>query len=156
MAQHSLSRLVLLCIFALATLFACSFLFNELPKKSAESRVNELRDPISDIQAANGLRGVEIRGDYTPPLSWTSNDIESTEEVSLDAISGAEEPLIPAISEEGFDSNSAQLLGNNAGAAIDEEKFREKIVKEDPTWVSWQKMNQVRYLSLLTGTSSYS
>ena len=33
----------------------------------------------------------------------------------------------------------------------EELKEREKLVEEDPTWVSWQKMNQVRYLSLLTG-----
>ena len=155
MAQHSLSRLVLLCIVALATLFACSFLFNELPKKSADSAVNELRDPIFDIQAANEVRGVEIRGDYTPPLSWTTNDIGSAEEVALGVISGAQEPFAPVISEEAINSNSGLSLESNEGIVIDEEKLRENVVKEDPTWVSWQKMNQVRYLSLLTGTSSH-
>ena len=78
----------------------------------------------------------------------TKEDVIKCEKNSL--------PLSMDISNE----KTSDLLGGKAGnyaenndpkTIFDEEKLREQIVKEDPTWVSWQRMNQVRYLSLLTG-----
>ena len=137
----------LILFFSFITLsFVFFFFLNESPKGEKEPLVTEARrNPPNDV-----ISTLEVRGKYVPPSSWTKFEGQEseTEEELESAILGVDAPI------------SADIVG---GAGIDvnivrneiedEEKLREKVVMEDPTWVSWQKMNQVRYLGLLTGTA---
>lgn len=166
MAIHSLYRLVAMCIIFLAVSFSFFFLFNESPKRIALHSTSQTQSfqigahtkfsspPIDRIQTTELVGETsEIGIDLTIPKdgSITDTKVEDNQLIEENSF-----PLSMDISNE----KTSDLLGGKAGnyaenndpkTIFDEEKLREQIVKEDPTWVSWQRMNQVRYLSLLTG-----
>ena len=139
------TKRVLLCFSLITLSFVFFFFLNEAPKSGVEPIVNEVRNPPSGV-----VSSLEVRGKYVPPASWTKfeSQQEGSEEELESAILGVDAPITADI------VDSADIdLNIVRNEIVDEEKQREKVVMEDPTWVSWQKMNQVRYLSLLTGTA---
>lgn len=145
MASQALSRMLVLCILIVAGSFTLMSLLSDLPK-TTESTVTEIQNPHSEQ-----LLTKEVRGEYSPPASWKESGGEISDAQLEKAIFGVDAPVTADAETEAVNPESVVLpLAGDIGV-IDEEKLREQIVKEDPTWVSWQKMNQVRYLSLLTG-----
>ena len=154
MAPHSLYRLMVMCVVFLAVSFSLFFFLNELPRrtefhsttKTQRSIIKFSSPPIERIEIGAIREETSVTIDMTEPKDGSLTDImvEDSQRVDLNTF-----PLILDAPNEKADGDGAQnyALKN----ALDEEQLREQIVKEDPTWVSWQKMNQVRYLSLLTG-----
>lgn len=148
MAPHSLLKLVALCIMLLAVSFAFLFLFSELPKIPTDSPIAEIHSPPLRISSTK-----EIRGEYSPPPSWSEHEQKEPEIVVEHQVLGVGEPVVDDTQKVGAEVYLDSIAANSVDSALVEEKLREQLVVEDPTWVSWQKMNQVRYLSLLTGQS---
>lgn len=145
MASQTLTRMIVLCILIVVGSFTLTSLFSELPK-TRESAITEIQSPHVEI-----LTTKEVRGDYSPPSSWT-DPVGADAEAQLEkAILGVDAPVSADAEAEAVNPENVLFPITGDIGVIDEEKLREQIVKEDPTWVSWQKMNQVRYLSLLTG-----
>ena len=145
MASQTHVKRALLCFSLITLSFVFFFFLNDSPKNEDIKRVIGTKRLSSDVVST-----VEIRGKYTPPESWTKFEGQrsETEEELESAILGVDAPIAAAaemVGDADIDINDIR------SRIVDEEKLREKLVMEDPTWVSWQKMNQVRYLSLLTG-----
>jgi hypothetical protein len=151
MASQTLSKMIVLCILIVAGSFTLMSLLSDLPK-TTESAVTEIQNPHSELVTTK-----EIHAAYSPPRNWKESGGEISDSQLEKAILGVDVPVTAEAEADAVDPESILLplagVGRDIGV-IDEEKLREQIVKEDPTWVSWQKMNQVRYLSLLTGQSS--
>jgi hypothetical protein len=151
MASQTLSKMIVLCILIVAGSFTLMSLLSDLPK-TTESAVTEIQNPHSELVTTK-----EIHAPYSPPRNWKESSGEISDSQLEKAILGVDAPVNADAEAEAVDPENVLLplagVGGDIGL-IDEEKLREQIVKEDPTWVSWQKMNQVRYLSLLTGQSS--
>ena len=155
MAPHSLYRLMVMCVVFLAVSFSLFFFLNELPRRSEfHSSTNTQRSiikfsspPIERIDRGVRSEETSVTIDMTEPKDGSLTDImvEDSQGVDPDTF-----PLILDAPNEKADGDGA-AQNNVLKNELDEEQLREQIVKEDPTWVSWQKMNQVRYLSLLTG-----
>lgn len=150
MASQTLSKMIVLCILIVAGSFTLTTLLSGLPK-TTESAVTEIQSPHTEL-----LTVKEVRGDYSPPSSWKESGGEDSESQLEKAILGVDVPVAADAETEAVNPETVLVPVVGDIGVIDEEKLREQIVKEDPTWVSWQKMNQVRYLSLLTGQSSTS
>lgn len=148
MASPTHVKRALLCFSLITLSFVFFFFLNDSPKNEDITRVTGTKILPSDVVST-----VEVRGKYSPPESWTKFDGQRSEtEVELEsAILGVDAPIAAAAAEV-VDGADIDINVIRSGI-VDEEKLREKLVMEDPTWVSWQKMNQVRYLSLLTGTA---
>jgi hypothetical protein len=144
MASQTHVKRALLCFSLITLSFVFFFFLNDTPKNEDTKILIGTKKLPSDV-----ISTVEVRGKYTPPESWTKFEGQrsETEEELESAILGVDAPIAAAevVGDAGIDIN---VIRNGV---VDEEKLREKLVMEDPTWVSWQKMNQVRYLSLLTG-----
>ena len=162
MALNSLYRLMVMCIVFLAVSFSLFFLLNELPKRNVlhsttltqssnfGTSIKFNSPPIERIEiGAISEETSVIEVDITKPKDGSLTDIkvEDSQREDQDI-----PPFILDVPTEKADREGESIAQNNAlEIVLDEEQLREQIVKEDPTWVSWQKMNQVRYLSLLTG-----
>ena len=143
MPSTAQSRRLLLCFSLISLSFVCFFL-NESPKNGVEPTVTEFRNPPSGV-----VSSLEVRGKYIPPASWTKFEGQQSdsEEQLESAILGVDAPITAdKVDAADIDLNTVR------NGIVDEEKLREKVVLEDAIWVSWQKMNQVRFLSLLIGT----
>jgi hypothetical protein len=145
MASQTHVKRALLCFSLITLSFVFFFFLNDSPKNEDIKRVIGTKKLPSDLVST-----VEVRGKYTPPESWTKFEGQrsETEEELESAILGVDAPLAAAAEMMGGADIDINVIRSGI---VDEEKLREKLVMEDPTWVSWQKMNQVRYLSLLTG-----
>lgn len=148
MASQTHVKRVLLCFSLITLSFVFFFFLNDSPKNEDITRVIGTKKLPSDV-----VRTVEVRGKYTPPESWTKFEGQrsETEEELESAILGVDAPIAAAAAAAEVVEGADIDINVIRSGIVDEEKLREKLVMEDPTWVSWQKMNQVRYLSLLTG-----
>lgn len=143
MASSAHTRRLLLCFSLISLSFVCFLFLNESPRNGVQPIVTEFRSPPSGV-----VSSLEIRGKYVPPASWTKFEGQQSdsEEELESAILGVDAP----ITADKVDAADIDLNIVRNGI-VDEEKLREEVVLEDAIWVSWQKMNQVRFLSLLIG-----
>jgi hypothetical protein len=160
-----------LCIFFLGISFSFFFLFNELPRENLKP--SQIQNPhsgtfLTEEQSRFGSPPIQ-RIDATDvgtdaePLEPHKGEVlglslagQGEQKVSVI------EPNVPTNDQIVISDHIEKVLSDSSDIKQDilnnelaEEKLREQIVAEDPTWVSWQKMNQVRYLSLLTGKRDY-
>jgi hypothetical protein len=148
MASQTHVKRALLCFSLITLSFVFFFFLNDSSKNEDMTIVIGTKKHPSDV-----VRNVEVRGKYDPPEIWNfGGQLSGTEEELESAILGVDAPIAAAAAAaaEVVEGPDIDIKVIRSGI-LDEEKLREKLVMEDPTWVSWQKMNQVRYLSLLTG-----